>query len=242
MTFEKLQQKIEKFIREKRSKDYGDQTSYKMQTSDALFCAEDRSRNRIFWNAVTQTIKENKKKGKKFHVVDAWSWIGILWLYALVQGATSCTFIEQNTDSYKLNKELIKKFGYEKQSEFFNQDATMIRLEKKYDLLISETLSSDLESEDFFAIISHLQQFAKPKAHTIPEKIVQTIAQYDKTGKLIKEDTREIESKKLKQKKTIITEQTKKIVYQWKLILYGEHAISSGDCISLFNKREKHRH
>jgi len=90
----------------------------------------------------------------------------------------------------------------------------MIRLEKKYDLLISETLSSDLESEDFFAILGHLQQFAKPKAHTIPEKVIQTITQYDKAGKVIKEDTREIESKKRKQKSVTIVEQTKKIAYQ----------------------------
>jgi len=84
MKFEEIQEVIEKFVQENKRKEYGDQKKYKMKTSDALFCAEDRSRNRIFRNAIDQAIQENKKS-THYHVVDAGSGLGILGLFALAQ-------------------------------------------------------------------------------------------------------------------------------------------------------------
>gem|GEM_PF-7111770 len=42
-----------------------------MQTSDALFCAEDVIRNQKFWLGIEKVLSKNKVLEQKFVVVDA---------------------------------------------------------------------------------------------------------------------------------------------------------------------------
>gem|GEM_PF-2356258 len=81
-SFEQHQEKIIGFLK-KYKKPYGDESPYKLQVSDAIFCAEDIIRNRAFYYAIQEAIYDYQRQSywkifrhirkRKIHVVDAGS-------------------------------------------------------------------------------------------------------------------------------------------------------------------------
>jgi len=147
-----------------------DDSIYKMRTSDALFCAEDRLRNKKFWLWIEKAIVQKKNQQEKVIVVDAGAWIGTLWIFALLLGADKCYFLEENKQTVLLMQQFLNNLGLEGRAEVLCVDATtMNELPEKYDIFISETLSSGFVEEDFVKIIKNLKKYENEWANIIPQ-------------------------------------------------------------------------
>ena len=207
---------------------------YKLPLSDALFCAQDLPRNKAFYQALHQVIQDQKEKKEKITILDAGSGTGILGAFALLLGADRCIFLEHNPYSLGLSKILLKDLDLESKCEFIQCDATNIGLNTKYNILISETLSSGFINEDFPQIINHLKQFKEKDSVIIPQSLEVEITE-DTKNKQIQSFT----SQKGFQKKEIkISNKTKKLSFKTKAQLYNDIYLESGDCVSFLNPTE----
>jgi len=82
ISFSSFQKEIETFVSKKQGHPSYTQKWFKLQTSDALFCVEDRKRNRYFWEAIKQAIQQHPKKN--LTSVDAGAGTGVLGIYSLL--------------------------------------------------------------------------------------------------------------------------------------------------------------
>ena len=166
--FQKTQSKIENFLNKHNlNQEAFKDRNYKLQTTDAIFCTKDSVRNKQFRNAIESVIDKKNKSDLIF--VDAGAGTWILGLFALILWVKKCYFIEQNPYSLQLSKDLIKYFWYIDKSIFLCEDACKTKLNEKFDVLISETVTSGFVQEDFIWIIKNLKQFAKPNAIFLPQ-------------------------------------------------------------------------
>jgi SAM-dependent methyltransferase len=224
--------------------------NYKLPLSDAIFCAQDGYRNRIFFKSINAAIKKLKEKnvGKTgwnarsdLTVIDAGSGIGILGAYALLLGADKCFFLENNPYSLEYSKNLLKHFKLEKKSHFIECDATKFELPVKYDLLISETITSGFLEEDFISIINNLRRFGKKGSIIIPESFEITITQKDKSGNELNKDKIHMSSysKMCSPDENINTLVANQITYTMKAKLFDSFTLESGECMSFLNERTR---
>lgn len=257
--------------------------------SDAIFCAEDIVRNKAFfewikkavedlkkikitnyWLLITNSQKPNYLKPKASSSilvsVDAWSWIWILWIFALLLWTDKCYFIESNKETLEFSKKLVEYFWLTEKSIFIHWDAKEIKLPEKYDLLVSETLTSWFVDEDFPFIVNNLKKYWKPDSIIIPEKFeikikfnsplppgeglgvreekwnnkegldVKVIFQSNLWFKKQKISFRHCEKPEPVEGNEAI--QTPfKIAFQTKAYIYKDIIIKSWDCMSFLNKR-----
>ena len=212
---------------------------YKLPLSDALFCARDNVRNKMFFKSICTAVETLKKKQDKVMVVDAGSGVGILGVYALLAGAEKCFFLENNPHSLEYSRGLIGKLGYKDKAHFIQCDATTVELPTPYDLLISETLTSGFVDEDFVEIVNHLRQFGKTDSIIIPEGFEMTVTEKDKSGAELGASTVKIDSYSpiTRAAKTIKNPQAKTLTYHTKATLFDDITLESGECISFLNER-----
>lgn len=195
---------------------YEQKTNYKLPLSDALFCAQDWKRNEKFFEAIFQAIQDLKEKHETVRVIDAGAGIGVLGFFALLAGADEVVFLEHNPETLALCKLFLKQENFLEKATFKECDASTIVLDKKYHLLVSETLSKNIQEEDFLRIIPNLLPFLEEDGILLPEKI------------------------EVEQNGTKNTFETKKISTQLKgnlskIILYKNIQLDRGECQSILN-------
>lgn len=242
MNFTKLNNKILDFISDYRDDSYAiDDNNFKLPLSDAIFCAEDTIRNKKFYQGIKKAIQDFKNsETKEINVIDAWSGTGILWIFALYLWASQVVFIEHNPYSLELNKKLVESLWLSDRASFCEYDATEIILEKKYDLLISETITIDFSKEDFHRIIKNLKKYMKWDYKILPEWFeIEAILKDNQDNKIWKSKININSYKDLNPKKIILPKRAKKIELSGKVNLYGKDIfIHSGESMSFFNKYE----
>lgn len=139
--------------------------------SDAMFCLEDIIRTRIRCNAIQVALEDLTAVEENVHIVDAGCGTGVLGIWGLLNGASQCTFIDTNADSIALTEQMLEHYDIRDQAILLNTDAKTRSMIKPYHLLISETLCSDLVSEDFIDIINNLRRHGRPDAIIIPQQL-----------------------------------------------------------------------
>ena len=200
-----------------------------LQTSDALFCAQDRVRNQAFFEALKQVIRDDTI------VVDAWSGTGILGYFALALGAHEVHLIESNPQSLELSRGLAEYLGYSERCHFHLADAREIRLDTNYDILISETLTSGFSGEDFPEIIQNLKW---DTTLIIPQAFEFIIKEYDTSHRLLTSQSVSLESRTLPSHYPLkLHPDTESLEIYSEVTLYWDIKIKSGDCSSFMNMR-----
>ncbi len=93
-------------------------------------------------------------------------------LYLFSEEEISITAIEINNNSYMYANQLIRKLKKEKYfNSFLLTDAITYTTDKKFDIIISETMDKALTREPQLAIFSNLVNYLSPTGHLIPECI-----------------------------------------------------------------------
>ena len=202
--------------------------------SDALFCGEDLVRNKKFFQAIKQSLKQIPNPST---VVDAGSGSGILGIFALYLGAKKCYFLEQNPYSLKMNQKLCHLLGYQKQAIFIPGDAKKQILPEKYNLLISETISSGFVREDFPAIINNLKKYGEKNSIIIPENFVIQIIEKDINDQYLAKHQLQFSSQKDFKKQTIKlkNKNTYFLEFITTACLFDNIYITPGSCLSFLN-------
>lgn len=226
-----------------------DDAKFKLPLSDAIFCAEDLLRNRAFFHAIQQATRDLHREKNEIIAVDAGSGTGILGMFALMAGAQKCYFLEHNPHSLEYSKKLLDYFGYSHLSEFILCDATTYKLREKYDLLISEAITSGFVREDFPPIVDHLRQFGNSASKIIPESFEIQIFEKDAIGNILEKHHVQFSSQEKfkKQKIQLKSSGTSSLSFQTKALLYADISLSSGDTMSFLNEQnfnfrtEKHQ-
>jgi precorrin-6B methylase 2 len=207
---------------------------YKLPLSDAIFCAEDPIRNKVFWQGIKKAIDELKEKKREIVVVDAGAGTGILGIFALALGANKCYFLEHNPHSLKLCQKLVKSFNWQNRSVFVQCDAVKYKLPENYDLLISETISSGFVNEDFPKIINHLKQFSNSNSIIIPAKFNLIIKEEDNsTHPLTLVSKQGFKTQKI----SLNNPKKHKLTFTTKACIYNNFFLKSGDSMSFLNPR-----
>jgi hypothetical protein len=234
MDFEIIQQKIQNFIKKVSSREDIFFVWDKLQVSDALFCAQDTLRNRKFYEAIGRAIHDiqtgtGTQVPVAIQVIDAWAGIGVLGIFALLQGATRVTFIEENAVSAELLRHFLEDLWLLEKSEIICADVLSLESFPTADILLSETIAIDFESEDFHRIVSHIRPFLAPWAIIIPESF--EIFLWDEQQHIcVQENIWEL----------ALWENfaADSGLLQGRCYLYKDIHIDSGDCMSFFNARE----
>jgi len=237
MTFDDIQKKIITFFQNHEpTLEKLDDETHKLPLSDAVFCAEDLERNKKFRNGIHSAIQDLKNNSSNIIVVDAGAGTGILWIFALIFGATKCYFIEENPHTLKLCKQLVEHFWFTRQSIFLCDDASKIRLPEKYNLLISETITSGFVEEDFVNIVHHLKQFARTQTYIIPQSFELTITERPSWAT----QSFSFLSKKLPEQQEIILQSlnTNKIEFAMDAEIFDHIWLRSGQGLAFLNPRE----
>ena len=61
--FETIQKKISDFLQDQKNNFYAIHERHeKLPVSDSIFCAEDKTRNKIFWEAIHEAVEIQKTK------------------------------------------------------------------------------------------------------------------------------------------------------------------------------------
>ena len=238
--FQEINSKIQKFLLDQKIDAYGlADKKYKLPLSDALFCAEDTVRNKFFFQAIKKALENLKLEKKEIIVVDAGSGTGILGIFALLLGADKCYFLEHNPFTLDLSKKVLDFFNLSEKSQVIHCDATKHELAEKYDLLISETLSSDFFKEDFPLIVKNLQRYAQKKSIVIPGKFEVLLSEYDDFENKLEEKKFVFKADKIEQKNNFKAKNknTTNIHITTKACLYDDVWINDGDCMSFLNKQ-----
>ncbi|MBT4936549.1 methyltransferase domain-containing protein [Candidatus Peregrinibacteria bacterium] len=270
--FTTINEKIQSFLKKEEEKSYTlADKKYKLPLSDAIFCARDTVRNRGFYKAIktalpsvipaclespnTEALTPNTKPLLKAlddncTVIDAGSGTGVLGIFALYLGADKCYFLEHNPHTLELSKKLIKYLGYEKKAHFIQCDATSYIPPEKYNLLISETITSGFIEEDFPKIVNHLKKFGKENSIIIPEAFELFYRSYSINsfrhpepveGSLLDSNdfNLNLQSKKGIDTKKITAKLKKDTKYECSMNvqLYKDIYLKSGECVSFANKR-----
>lgn len=242
MNFNEITKKIRDFIENNKIIDIKNSSSEDLSVlslSDALFCAEDIIRNKAFFEWIKKAHEEISKsnvRGEEKIVIDAWCWIWILWIFALIIWFDRCYFLESNSETLEYCKKLIEHLWLKNKSIFANCDAKKYKLKEKYDLLISETISSWFIEEDFPFIINNLKQYWKKNSIIIPEKFQIEIKnnqneENNKTKFIFLES-----NKWFKKRKIYINSTTIKFITS--AYIYDNICIKSWDCMSFLNERK----
>lgn len=240
MDFKKINDQIQCLIKDFKKDWYSlDDKEFKLPFSDAIFCCEDIVRNKIFYNAIKKAIIDLKKTKEKVKVIDAWSWTWILWIFALFLWADNCLFIEDNPHSLDLNKKLIKNLWFESKANFILWDAITTKLDDKYDLLISETISIDFTREDFLEIVCNLKNYLNKDSVVIPESFELYISENNWAWESLTTKKVSFTSKSDLVPVKVIASRKDVENYEisWKAVLYKDEIIKSWDCMSFFNKK-----
>lgn len=221
MTFEIIQQKIDAFIEKISSREDIFFKEEKLQLSDALFCAQDKRRNKKFYGAIWKAISDIQTASgtqvpAEIKVIDAGAGIGVLWIFALMQGADEVIFIEENPLSIKVLEEFLEETGFKQNSQIFCADATQLSDLPVVDMIISETIAID-GSEDYHDIIHNLKKFLQPQGVIIPERLE------------IHETTHS---------NPLLTGEGTDNILSWRCYLYKDIFIDSGECVSFMNERK----
>jgi hypothetical protein len=171
-------------------------------------------------------------------VVDAGSGTGILGAFALSLGASKCYFLEHNPNSLQLSKSLIDELGLSDKSIFMECDARNVELPEKYDLLISETLSSGFVQEDFVPIVRHLLQFSQPHALFIPESFKIELDELDDQKKQLNTQSFFFSTEHGFPDRLIkASPAATHLKWITDAELYGGTHLRTGDCVSFLNER-----
>ena len=93
-SFDQIQQRIDEYIASQPIT-HDDPTDTKLPLSDAIFCASDIPRNRLFRDAIAETIAAHPHDQPT--ILDAGAGTCILSIFALALGASHATCLEHNT-------------------------------------------------------------------------------------------------------------------------------------------------
>lgn len=182
--FRKYNNLITNLIKEYSDDYYSyDNSSYKLPISDAVFCVDDIIRNKKFYDAIKLAVFDKKNMSDDLVFFDIWSWTWILWIFWLICWADRCYFIEENPYTLDLSKYIISTLWLTERSIFINSDALNYNPPEKYDIMISETLVSNFNWEDFPYIVNKYLDYWKDSSIIIPEGIEIDIIQYEKWEK-----------------------------------------------------------
>lgn len=93
-------------------------------------------------------------------------------IYLFDQDQIEISAIEINSDAHRAANHLIHQLGKENYFKFFLlADAITYSTDKKYDIIISETMDKALCREPQLAIFNNLVNYLSPNGHLIPEYI-----------------------------------------------------------------------
>ncbi len=243
--FKTIQQKTIDFVEKYKSYSYSlkdDKQRYAL--SDAFFCAEDTLRNIKFWNWISKAIVFLKKKYSDIIVVDAWAWIWLLWLYALLNWADKCYFIEKNPYTVEVAKKFIEQFDLKwKEVIWLEWDAMKLKIKEKYHFIISETLASWFLEEDFVDIIKNLKSWLYSSWVIIPSKFDLLVQEIDLQWKVLAYHKYDFESKKILFKPNILVkaEETKQLKYIMDTEIFDWVFLKAWECMSFMNPRIKEK-
>lgn len=243
MQFDEIHHKIQKFISSQKIEAYSlEDTQYKLPLSDALFCATDAPRNRAFFVAIQKAISDLQEKTDSVHVVYAGSGTGILGIFALACGADSAVFLEHNPYSLDYSKKLSRYCGYADRIKFIKCDATTLKLETSYNLLISETLTSGFVREEFPLIVNNLVHFRAKNSVILPQKFVLTLEEKNNSEECIRVQEFSFHSKNGFPKIGLfLHKNTTQLLWKTICTLYDDIVLSSGSCISFLNQTQQKR-
>jgi len=240
-TFQEFNNEIQGYLKDHKDKRYSlDDKDHKLPLTDSVFCAEDSLRNKSFRYAIESRIQGLKQsEEEKIVIVDAGSWIGILWLFALILGADICYFIEENPFTMEFCKKFIEDFWLKNKSIFLNKDATQTVIPEQYNLLISETLTSGFVDEDFLSIIQNLRQFASKNSYIIPQSFFIQIDELNEKQKVVATQNIQINSQQLKEKKLLFLRhpETKTLRFHTDAYLSEKIKIKANSCMAVLNDR-----
>ena len=213
--------------------------NYALQTSDAVFCAEDIKKNSLFFHSIENIINLKKRQIKDIIVIDAGSGLGQLGAFALALGARHCYFLEHNPQTLKFCKEFLYSLGFNNRSSFKCCDAKNIQLQDQYDILISETITSGFVNEDFPFIINNLLKYKNSKAVILPKKILFTLNELNENDIVLSSHSYSFLSLEgFKQTEIKIQNpQCTKIQWLSKVVLDDTVNFESGDTMSCMNIR-----
>jgi len=237
--FEEINSKIQAFIVQQKTDFYGlEDKDHKLPLSDAVFCATDTPRNRAFFEAIGKALQALRQKTPKPHVLYAGSGTGILGFFALVLGADSCFFLEHNPHSLEFSQRLAIFLGLEERIIFQRGDATEFIPPQKYDLLISETLTSGFVREDFPFIVNHLRNYAKPHAIILPAEFLVTATEKDRFGTSLAQQSFRFKSLQGFIPRRIRLQHLETTELSWitESTLYDDIKLRSGDAVSYLNE------
>lgn len=110
---------------------------------------------------------------------------------------------------------------------------------EKFDVLVSETLSSGFVQEDFPFIIENLRQFADKEAIFLPEGFILDIEEQTENYSPLNNYSIELDTKKLEEKKNIILQHkdTRYLQFTMHAKMLNGRVFKSGTSISFLNPR-----
>ena len=235
MTFEQFHTTVERFLAGLRPTVSGIlERGVGLQFSDAVFCAQDKARNRLFRVAIHEAVTANHPRV----VVDAWCGIWVLGVMALLAWAERCYMIESNPVTIDAAKQFVEQCGLTDRVEFLHADATSCSMPEKVDMLISETITAWLCDEDFVAICRNMKLYLSSSATIIPEKFQIRIKQYDAQNNLLGTSEQMVESRWWFPAQSVQKMSwTQTITYEMDICLYGPHRVTTWSVLSMGNPR-----
>lgn len=145
--------------------------------SGAAHCLLEMKRTAIFLRGIKQAIDSKIQSADKLIRIlyagcGPYATLVIPLLNYYPEGRVIVTFLDVNRVSLSAAEKLITQLGLEEYVEqFVLADATTYKVDKSYDVIISETMQSGLKKEPLVAIAQNLIPQCSPDTIFIPEQI-----------------------------------------------------------------------
>ncbi|MBN1417101.1 MAG: 50S ribosomal protein L11 methyltransferase [Bacteroidales bacterium] len=140
-------------------------TNIQFTPYEISLCLYDTDRTKQWKQAIEDVVRDGDI------VVDAGAGTGILGVFAALDHAKRVYSVELQPRFCKLIENLALKNGVSEKIVVINQDATMVELPEKVDIVICELLCTGQFFEPQVQIINHLRKYFKPGTKLIPRKI-----------------------------------------------------------------------
>ena len=153
-------------------------TGYAVSPGEAARCIFDLSRTVKFGRGLIRAIQHQltRNTGRPVAVLYAgcgpYALLFLLIVPYFTKEEIQFTFVDIHEASVSSAEKLLKAFGVEDHVEAITAaDATTYNPEKKFDILLSETMQNALRKEPQVAIVTHLVQFLNDNGIMVPESI-----------------------------------------------------------------------
>lgn len=153
-------------------------TGKAISTSSAAHCLIEFMRTAAFLRGINKAVQKKKKEGlSTVHILYAgcgpYASLVTPLLSLYDQDEIKVTLIDINKKSMDSAKMLIEYLGLSNfVSDFWVTDAVKLKLDRPYDIVISETMQACLENEPYFHILRNIAHQAKKGTIFIPEKVI----------------------------------------------------------------------